>query len=134
MSEEKMIADLSGVLDETEEDWRLDDSLQVISSESDDIESFGEQAEITVTVEEEINEEQPQDPGDEENFLHLAAVLEGLLFLTGDEGMTARQAEETLGTGSEYTARLFDYLQQYYNADERGIELARFGETWRFLS
>ena len=134
MSEEKMIADLSGVLDETEEDWRLDDSLQVISSESDDIESFGEQAEITVTVEEEINEEQPQDPGDEESFLHLAAVLEGLLFLTGDEGMTARQAEETLGTGSEYTARLFDYLQQYYNADERGIELARFGETWRFLS
>ena len=134
MSEEKMIADLSGVLDETEEDWRLDDSLQVISSESDDIESFGEQAEITVTVEEEINEEQPQDPGDEESFLHLAAVLEGLLFLTGDEGMTAQQAEETLGTGSEYTARLFDYLQQYYNADERGIELARFGETWRFLS
>ena len=134
MSEEKMIADLSGVLDEAEEDWRLDDSLQVISSESDDIESFGEQAEITVTVEEEINEEQPQDPGDEESFLHLAAVLEGLLFLTGDEGMTARQAEETLGTGSEYTARLFDYLQQYYNADERGIELARFGETWRFLS
>ncbi|MBE6128568.1 MAG: SMC-Scp complex subunit ScpB [Erysipelotrichaceae bacterium] len=129
-----MIADLSGVLDEAEEDWRLDDSLQVISSESDDIESFGEQAEITVTVEEEINEEQPQDPGDEESFLHLAAVLEGLLFLTGDEGMTARQAEETLGTGSEYTARLFDYLQQYYNADERGIELARFGETWRFLS
>ena len=47
MSEEKMIADLSGVLDEAEEDWRLDDSLQVISSESDDIESFGEQAEIT---------------------------------------------------------------------------------------
>ena len=134
MSEEKMMADLSGVLDEAEEDWRLDDSLQVISSESDDIESFGEQAEITVTVEEEINEEQPQDPGDEESFLHLAAVLEGLLFLTGDEGMTARQAEETLGTGSEYTARLFDYLQQYYNADERGIELARFGETWRFLS
>lgn len=134
MSEEKMIADLSGVLDEAEEDWRLDDSLQVISSESDDIESFGEQAEITVTVEEEINEEQPQDPGDEESFLHLAAVLEGLLFLTGDEGMTAQQAEETLGTGSEYTARLFDYLQQYYNADERGIELARFGETWRFLS
>ena len=87
-----------------------------------------------VILTEKSPEETAQEPDDEEIFIHLSSVLEGLLFLTGDEGMTAQQAEETLGTGSEYTARLFDYLQQYYNADERGIELARFGETWRFLS
>ncbi len=135
MSEENRIPDLDGVLNEEETDWRLDDSLQVISDAADTADSFGEEAVSEVPVEEEnINEERSGDPEDEEGFLHLAAVLEGLLFLTGDEGMTMEQAADTLGTSAEYTARLLDHLQVCYNADTHGIELARFGETWRFLS
>ncbi len=135
MSEENRIGDLDAVLQEEESDWRLDDSLQVISDESDTAASFGEDAVTEVQIEDEnTNTEGEGDPEDEKGFLHLASVLEGLLFLTGDEGMTMEQAADTLGTSEEYTARLFDHLQVYYNSDERGIELARFGETWRFLT
>ncbi len=70
----------------------------------------------------------------EEGFLHLAGILEGLLFLTGDEGITLSQAMDTLGTGKEYTEKMFSHLMQLYSCDERGIEVARFGETYKFLS
>lgn len=135
MSEENRIPDLDGVLQEEETDWRLNDSLQVISDETDTADSFGEEAVTETEIgNEDMSEERKGDPEDEEGFLHLAAVLEGLLFLTGDEGLTMEQAADTLGTSEEYTARLLDHLQVYYNSDQRGIELARFGETWRFLS
>lgn len=137
MSEDRMMPDLDDVL-EPEEDreggWTLNDQLQVISDESDRIEDFGEAVETAAEVGEEEEKAEEGDPEDQESFLHLAAVLEGLLFLTGDEGMTMAQAVDTLGTSEEYTARLFDHLQVYYSDDARGIELARFGETWRFLS
>ncbi|MBF1105083.1 MAG: SMC-Scp complex subunit ScpB, partial [Solobacterium sp.] len=34
----------------------------------------------------------------------------------------------------EYVAELFDDLQKYYLQESRGIEIARFGEKYRFLS
>jgi len=34
----------------------------------------------------------------------------------------------------EYVAELFDELQKYYLQESRGIEIARFGEKYRFLS
>lgn len=137
MSEENMIPEEEYTIEpeeDQENDWILGDNLQVISSVNDDAASFGEEAETEVLLDEGEAPAQSGDPEDEESFLHLAAVLEGLLFLTGDEGMTMEQAADTLGTSEEYTNRLLDYLQRYYSDDARGIELARFGETWRFLS
>lgn len=137
MSEENMIPEEEYTIEpeeDQENDWILGDNLQVISSVNDDAASFGEEAETEVLLDEGEASAQSGDPEDEESFLHLAAVLEGLLFLTGDEGMTMEQAADTLGTSEEYTNRLLDYLQRYYSDDARGIELARFGETWRFLS
>ena len=64
----------------------------------------------------------------------MSAALEGLLFLTGDEGLTLEQAMGALGTDEAFTLELFDDLQKYYLDDARGIEIAHFGETWRFLS
>ena len=62
------------------------------------------------------------------------AVLEGLLFLVGDEGITAEQAGATLDITPELAAEYFDDLMKYYLEEDRGIEIANYGGTYRFLS
>lgn len=62
------------------------------------------------------------------------AILEGMLFIVGDEGITAEQAAGALDISVERVTELFDQLQKYYTEDSRGIEIANFGGTYRFLS
>ncbi len=62
------------------------------------------------------------------------AVLEGLLFLVGDDGITAEQAAATLDIAPELAAEYFDDLMKVYLDEDRGIEIANFGGTYRFLS
>jgi len=62
------------------------------------------------------------------------AVLEGLLFLVGDEGITAEQAGATLDITPELAAEYFDDLMKVYLEEDRGIEIANYGGTYRFLS
>ena len=64
----------------------------------------------------------------------MLAILEGLLFLCGDDGLSIEQAAESMDATEEYVAELFDELQKYYLQESRGIEIARFGEKYRFLS
>lgn len=80
------------------------------------------------------DDEEAEEETYDEGFIHMASVLEGLLFLTGDEGITLEQAANALETEEEYVEKLFDYLQKYYLQDDRGIEIARYGLTYRFLS
>lgn len=70
----------------------------------------------------------------EEDDQRAIGVLEGLLFLTGDDGITLEQAADALHCTPERAAELFDKLTIYYTDDKRGIEIARFGKTYRFLS
>lgn len=65
---------------------------------------------------------------------HDLAVLEGLLYIVGDEGLTVDQACNALERKPEECEALFDELQKEYQDDRHGIEVARFGDTWRFLS
>ena len=64
----------------------------------------------------------------------LKAVLEGLLFLTGDDGLTLEQAAQTLEISKEETASLFEELENDYADDARGFEIECYGKTYRFLS
>ena len=75
------------------------------------------------------SEEQQPDPKE-----HMLAILEGLLFLYGDDGLSIEQAAASMDASEEYVAELFDDLQKYYLQESRGIEIARFGEKYRFLS
>ena len=72
-----------------------------------------------------------QQPDSKERML---AILEGLLFLCGDDGLSIEQAAASMDATEEYVAELFDELQKYYLQESRGIEIARFGEKYRFLS
>ncbi len=118
-------------MSEKECTWEIDDNLTVVSSESDNAAEIGEAAEEAVSVEE---EKETVEGSEEEIFLHMAGCLEGLLFLTGDDGISVEQAMDALGTDKEMTERLFDHLQKYYLNEERGIEIARFGSVYKFLS
>ena len=75
------------------------------------------------------SEEQQPDPKE-----RMLAILEGLLFLCGDDGLSIEQAAASMDATEEYVAELFDDLQKYYLQENRGIEIARFGEKYRFLS
>ena len=75
------------------------------------------------------SEEQQPDPKE-----RMLAILEGLLFLCGDDGLSIEQAAASIDATEEYVAELFDELQKYYLQESRGIEIARFGEKYRFLS
>ena len=75
------------------------------------------------------SDEQQPDPKE-----RMLAILEGLLFLCGDDGLSIEQAAASMDATEEYVAELFDGLQKYYLQESRGIEIARFGEKYRFLS
>ena len=75
------------------------------------------------------SDEQQPDPKE-----RMLAILEGLLFLCGDDGLSIEQAATSMDATEEYVAELFDELQKYYLQESRGIEIARFGEKYRFLS
>ncbi len=62
------------------------------------------------------------------------AILEGLLFIVGDEGLTAEQAARSLEIPEERVKQLMDDLQVKYLDDQYGIEIANYGGTYRFLS
>lgn len=62
------------------------------------------------------------------------AVLEGLLFVTGDEGLTAAQAADTLGVSEKQAEELFAQLQKVWQSDDRGLEVVRYGDIYRFLT
>ena len=62
------------------------------------------------------------------------AILEGLLFLVGDDGITAAQAAQTMDISEDRVRELFDQLQQKYLDDAHGIEIADYGGVYRFLS
>ena len=75
------------------------------------------------------SDEQQPDPKE-----RMLAILEGLLFLCGDDGLSIEQAAASMDATEEYVAELFDELQKYYLQESRGIEIALFGEKYRFLS
>ena len=62
------------------------------------------------------------------------AILEGLLFIVGDEGLTVQQAARSLEIPEERVKQLMDDLQVKYLDDKYGIEIADYGGTYRFLS
>ncbi len=66
--------------------------------------------------------------------VQLQSILEGLLFITGDEGLTVEQACSSLEADKEEVRNALKSLQQEYAQDTHGIELVQFGNVYKFLS
>ena len=66
---------------------------------------------------------------------HEKRVLEGLLFLSGDEGLSIEQLNGCVEElNKKEIETVLDELMQDYLADVHGIELVRFGGIYKFVS
>lgn len=62
------------------------------------------------------------------------AVLEGLLFVQGDEGLTKKQMLEILEVDENTLNDLIKQLKEEYNSDDRGITLEILGEKLKMVT
>lgn len=62
------------------------------------------------------------------------AILEGLLFVVGEEGISTQQAATLLNLNEDQVESLFTSLQLKYQDDSYGIEIANYGGLYRFLT
>ena len=58
-------------------------------------------------------------------------VLEGLLFLMGDDGITYDEIKQILSINDEQLSNLIDELQKDYENTSRGITLNKYGDIYK---
>lgn len=66
--------------------------------------------------------------------MNLKAVLEGLLFAVGDEGLTIEQIIEVLEITEEESKKLLSLLQEEYQKEDRGIMLSVLGNRYKLVT
>ena len=62
------------------------------------------------------------------------AVLEGLLFVVGDEGLTINQVMEILEVENEEAKELLNKLKEKYSSDDSGIKISFLGNTFKLTT
>lgn len=62
------------------------------------------------------------------------AVLEGLLFVTGEEGLTAKEIQDLLEVSEYEGQKLISELDQDYMSTERGIQIAFLGNRYKLVT
>ena len=66
--------------------------------------------------------------------MNLLGVLEGLLFVVGDEGVTLKEICETLSVDENTARELLTELKKEYESDARGIKISFLGETFKLTT
>ena len=62
------------------------------------------------------------------------AVLEGLLFVVGDEGLTINQVMEILEIENEEAKELLNKLKERYESEDSGIKISFLGNTFKLTT
>ena len=93
-----------------------------------------EEKNVQLSMDPSIQEEEEAKLAQKENDVKLKAILEGPLFLVGDDGLTVEQASKSMDISAKKAEQLFDVLQKDYVDDSRGFEIERYGSRYRFLS
>lgn len=62
------------------------------------------------------------------------AALEGLLFVTGDDGLTIDQIKEIMNIDSSEAFELIDELKKEYEKENRGIRIHFLGNTFKLTT
>lgn len=131
MLEEEMIETNE---DETLPEEEKEENTEVITTLTEEKIVIVSDEETNEPSVEELSQQEEATLAKEENDQRLCSILEGLLFLCGDDGLTLEQASNAMELPKEKVEELFDSLQKYYTDDSRGFEIERFGKTYRFLS
>jgi len=66
--------------------------------------------------------------------MNLEAVLEGILFVTGEEGLSLEQITNILEIDKEELITIINNLNQNYNNENRGLKLEYFGEKLKIVT
>lgn len=64
----------------------------------------------------------------------MKAVLEGLLFLVGEDGLTVKEMMSILECDENQVLDLLNELTLEYNSADRGVELKKFGEIYKLTT
>ena len=68
------------------------------------------------------------------NELNLKSVLEGLLFVVGEEGLTLTQIEDILSLTEDAAKELLSQLRDDYEKEDRGIRINFLGNTFKLTT
>lgn len=66
--------------------------------------------------------------------MNLVGVLEGILFVVGDEGVTLNQICEILEIDKEEAKNLLLSLKKVYESDDRGIRISYLGDAFKLTT
>lgn len=68
------------------------------------------------------------------NKLNLKAILEGLLFVIGDEGLTIKQIVNILEIDNNEAEKLLNDLKQDYENSDRGLRIKFLGNNFKLTT
>ncbi len=66
--------------------------------------------------------------------MNLLGVLEGILFVVGDEGVTLTQICDILGVSNEEAKNLLMELKKSYDTDSHGIRISYLGDAFKLTT
>ena len=105
------------------------------------IEEAQEENSEEVTAESESNEEEKEEVKDEFSHLdnveqpsNIEAIVEGLLYIVGEDGAKAEQIALAIEKSVEDTKIILQNIQAKYASELYGIELVCFGSIYKFIS
>ncbi len=62
------------------------------------------------------------------------AIVEGILFVVGDEGITIKELMEVLDANEEEVKTVLTELRKDYESDERGLRISFLGNTFKLTT
>lgn len=68
------------------------------------------------------------------NLIDWKAIVEGLLFAAGDEGLTIKQISAVLEVGEEVSHDIIHDLMLDYNKKDRGIQIVEIANTYQLTT
>ncbi|MBR6232321.1 MAG: SMC-Scp complex subunit ScpB [Erysipelotrichaceae bacterium] len=118
------------VSSEVSEENVIEDQTAEENSEETDPEALQEDAEEVQEPEEDIfsyaeNVKQPDNP---------EAIVEGLLYIVGEDGARLEQLALAIGKSLEDTRIILENIQEKYASELFGIELVCYGSVYKFIS
>ncbi|MDQ6418281.1 SMC-Scp complex subunit ScpB [Paenibacillus sp. LHD-117] len=67
-------------------------------------------------------------------FQKLKSIIEGLLFMAGDEGLTKRQLADIMELDADFAADLVYDLQRDLEREERGVQITEVASAYRMTT
>lgn len=66
--------------------------------------------------------------------LNIEAIVEGLLYMVGDDGLKVEQLASVIDKSIEDSETILNSIQSKYSNENFGIELVNYGKTYKFIT